>query len=239
MIRVTVAGCDGGYPGPGGAGSCYLVESATTKVLLDMGPGGLGVLQGFVTLDSLDAVVVSHEHPDHREDLDSLAVALHFHPDHPSVPLFAPASVARWRYFGEWGEVPHTPIQSGDAVVVGDMSLRFFRTDHGPETLAVRIDVGDSSVGYSADTGAAWSVEEMGPGIDMYLCEATWTREREGGAQHLSGRQAGRQAREAGVDRLIVTHRWPTADERAVVEEAAEAFGRAVSVARPGARFYA
>ncbi len=76
--NLKVLGCDGGYPGPGGAGSGYLVRMAGATVCLDMGPGVLARLQMELPLSGLDAVVVSHEHPDHRADLEALAVALHF-----------------------------------------------------------------------------------------------------------------------------------------------------------------
>ena len=63
---------------------------------------------------------------------------------------------------------------------------------------------------------------------------ASFTQEREGSFQHLSGRQAGNMAREAGVGRLILTHRWPTVSADAVRREAELAFGRAVAQASPG-----
>lgn len=46
--------------------------------------------------------------------------------------------------------------------------------------------------------------------------------------KHLSARQAGESALQAGVGELVITHRWPTVDPRLVLEEAREAFGREV-----------
>jgi len=77
-------------------------------------------------------------------------------------------------------------------------------------------------------------VEELGDDIGLFLCEATYTKEREGELQHLSGRQAGTMAAAAGVGDLVVTHRWPTVDPDALAGEAAEAFGRPVYQAAPG-----
>ena len=47
-------------------------------------------------------------------------------------------------------------------VDVGTMAFTFSRTDHGPETLAMRVDAGGRSLGYSADTGPG--VVARGPG---------------------------------------------------------------------------
>ncbi|MGA9775698.1 MAG: MBL fold metallo-hydrolase [Candidatus Dormiibacterota bacterium] len=234
-VTVTVLGCDGGYPGPGGAGSGYLVSADGANLCLDLGPGALARLQERIDLAELDAVVISHEHPDHSADLEGLAVALHFADPQRRVPVFAPASVPQHRYFTEWDELDWRIVADGGSAEVAGFKLLFSRTDHGPETLAVRVDRGRAALGYSGDTGPLWSARQLGADLDLLLCEATWTQAQEGRAQHLSGRQAGRTARDAGARRLVVTHRWPTIPEAPVVKEAAEAFGAPVEAARLGA----
>ncbi len=122
---------------------------------------------------------------------------------------------------------------------MGDLECSFERTDHSPETLAVRIDCGGRSLGYSADSGPNWSLGELGPDLDLVLCEATFTREHEGVAGHMSARQAVMQARSAGARRTVLTHRWPTVDASAVADEAAESCGGPVEQAEIGKEFAA
>ena len=81
-------------------------------------------------------------------------------------------------------------VADGDHIGIGAIEFTFSRTDHGPETLAMRIDAAGRSIGYSADTGPDWALEALGSGLDLALCEATFQREQEGTAQHLSARQA-------------------------------------------------
>jgi ribonuclease BN (tRNA processing enzyme) len=69
------------------------------------------------------------------------------------------------------------------------------------------------------------------------MCEASLAAEDEDSFQHLSGRQAGRIARDAGAARLVVTHLPPGTDVEARRDEAEAAFGGPVEVALPGARF--
>jgi ribonuclease BN (tRNA processing enzyme) len=126
----------------------------------------------------------------------------------------------------------------GDDVTIGDLRLRFSATVHGDvETLAVRIDGDGRSFGYSADTTADWSIEALGPGLDLALCEATLLRDKEGKSDHLSARQAGSMARAAGADRLVITHVWPTTDRQQSRVEGSEAFGKEVEMAATHARF--
>ena len=128
-------------------------------------------------------------------------------------------------------------VTDGDRAGIGEASCAFHRTDHVEETLAVRIDGADRALGYSADTGPNWSPDVLGTGLDLLVCEATYTADHEGTAGHLSGRQAGAAARAAGARRLVITHRWPTVAARAVADEAEAAFGGPVEQAAIGKEF--
>jgi ribonuclease BN (tRNA processing enzyme) len=74
-LSVTVLGCSGSYPGPGQACSGYLVRADGVNVVLDLGPGALANLQRHIGLHEVDAVVLSHSHPDHWLDLSGLRTA--------------------------------------------------------------------------------------------------------------------------------------------------------------------
>jgi ribonuclease BN (tRNA processing enzyme) len=240
-LSVTVLGCSGTYAGPGGACSGYLIRSDETSVWVDTGPGSLGNLQQHIDLTALDAIAVSHSHPDHWGELGVVRNALKYGSQFEGMPLYSTSAVrqlvdivcgeASAPTFG-WGIVA-----DGDTVTVGDLELSFSETDHPVETLAMRIASNGESVLYSADTGPGWSLEALGRGADMALCEATLLAETEGTAPHLSARQAGQSAADAKVGQLVVTHFWPTSDPRRHEDEAAEAFGRAVGVAVPGKTF--
>ena len=122
-------------------------------------------------------------------------------------------------------------VAGGDRVAVGGVDISFSRTDHGVETLAVRIDGGGGSLGYSADSGPGWSLEALGPALDLALCEATLSSDEEGKVQHMSARQAGASARAAGARRLLLTHLWPTVDPVRSEAEGSEAFGAPAELA--------
>jgi ribonuclease BN (tRNA processing enzyme) len=230
-LSVTVLGCDGSHPGPGGAASGYLVRAGATSLWLDAGSGTLANLQRHLDLAELSAVVLSHEHPDHRCDLEGFSVACAYGLERHGVPVFAPPGLRRHVYHDPPGVLSWTEVRDGDTVRVGEVELRFSRTDHEPETLAVRVEAGSAALGYSADSGPGWSLEALGPGLDLALCEATYLSDREGKAQHMSARQAGESGRAAGVRRLVLTHRWPGIPARAAFEEASTAFGRPVELA--------
>ncbi len=230
-MRITVLGKSPAWQDAGGACSGYLVDDGTTRLWVDAGSGTLANLQRHLPLDQLDALVLSHEHPDHWTDLEGFFNVCRYVAERSGVPIYAPAGLRERTYtdtepFFDWREVA-----DGDAVSVGTLDLRFSRTDHGPETLAVRIDGGGRSLGYSADTGPGWSLEALGTGLDLALCEAALPSSEEGSLQHLSARQAGFTARAAGAARLLLTHLWPTLAPTISQAAGSEAFGEPVALA--------
>jgi ribonuclease BN (tRNA processing enzyme) len=237
-LTVTILGSSGGYPGPADACAGYLVRSPSTTVWLDAGSGTLANLQRHVALADIDAVVLSHEHPDHWRDIELLYVAYAYGDDARSdIPVFAPKGVEKLAYFRTGSVFSWSTVADGDDITIGDMRVRFSRTDHGPETLGVRIDADGRSMAYSADTGPAWSLARLGDGIDLALCENTLTREKEGTVQHLSSRQAGEKATEAGVAHLVLTHFWATNDRAVSMADAATTFRGRISAAAIGEEY--
>jgi ribonuclease BN (tRNA processing enzyme) len=240
-MDVVVLGSSGSWPGRGRACSGYLVRTATTTIVLDMGSGTLANLQQHIDpseFASIDAVVLSHAHPDHWTDLTGLAVGLRYYLDVSGIALYAGADTlnAARNLLGEL-----TPpfevvtVHDADVVPVGDVRLTFAATDHSVPTLAVRADGPDGSLAYSADTGPGWSLATLGDGIDVALCEATFTDHNHApGVGHLTARQAGAMASAAGVGQLVITHLAPGTDPDVAAAEASEAFGAPVTVASDG-----
>lgn len=232
-LTVTVLGTSGSYPGPGQACSGYLLQCRGTSVWLDAGPGSLANLQRRIGLGDVDAVVLSHEHPDHWSDIEGFFIACRYVVERSGIPVYAPSGLEDLLRTGPTSRptlVWHT-IADGVTLTLGPMLLSFSRTDHPPETLAVRVDAAGTSFGYSADSGPGWSLEALGPGLDLAICEATFLQDREGSSPHMSARQAGLTARAAGVRRLLLSHIWPTVDPAAIVAEGTVAFGRPVEAA--------
>ena len=77
-LNLTVLGCSGTFPGEGGACSGYLVRSPEASLVVDLGAGTLAALQRHLAIGDVDAVVLSHVHPDHWLDLPLLRNAMRY-----------------------------------------------------------------------------------------------------------------------------------------------------------------
>jgi ribonuclease BN (tRNA processing enzyme) len=239
-LTVTVLGCSGTYAGPGGACSGYLVRSPEATVAVDLGSGTLANLQDHVDLAELDAVVLSHEHPDHWLDVPLLRNALRYMLDLGDLPVYGTAGTrslaAELIDQLEPTLIWHT-VDRHSVVEIGDLRLRFSRTDHPVETLAVRVDAAGRSLLYSADTGPAWRGDGVAGNVHTFLCEASFTPGAEGRHQHLSARQAAELAGQVGAERLVLTHLAPGVDPRHQVEIASALHIGPVTAAELGASF--
>lgn len=234
-LTVTVLGSSGTYAGVDGACTGFLVRSAGATVMMDAGPGTLANLQRHVAPKELDAVVLSHCHPDHWLELPVLRNALKYVLECEGLDVFATAETLEMAVEVTGGKLEPTfrPHVIGDLAEfsVEDQQWRCSRTDHPVETMGLRVDAGGRSLGYTADTGPAWSLAELGP-VDLGLSEATFLHDSpERNPVHLSAHQAGAMARASGVGHLVITHVLPTGSPGESVVEAADAYGAPVDVA--------
>lgn len=251
-LSLHVCGSAGTHPGPGRACSGYLVTAPgelgadrPTRLLLDCGNGSLANVQRVCGLADLDAVVLSHLHPDHCVDLFGLYYALRFHPDGPKqIPVYAPGGAQHLlaQLLGEHGREGFEQVcefhrvAAGDTLVVGGLSVRLGAANHPIETLTTRVEAGGRTLTYSADTHVSQEVVDAARDADLFVCDATWLAA--GGPYpvgvHCTGEEAGQMAAAADAARLLVTHVVPTVDPAAVAAEAARHYDGEVLVADDG-----
>lgn len=239
-MRLSVIGSSGTYPVAGRPASGFLVEQDATRVWCDAGPGTLAALPVDVSL--IDAVMVSHRHPDHCLDVIILSHVLAFGPSPRfGVPLYGPKSAIEALVgFVSGGRVEEVfdlrPLDDGDHVEIGSLSLDVALTDHSVPTLASRWSSDSRSLCYSADTGPDGEWMRLAEGCDLFVCEATY-QGAPGEAEyphHLTAWEAGQIAREAGATNLMLTHIPPHLDPARSVSEAETTFDRPVALAVPG-----
>jgi ribonuclease BN (tRNA processing enzyme) len=245
-LRLTVLGASGSYPGAGLACSGYLVRGGGVNLVLDLGSGSLANLQSHIAIGDIDAIVVSHSHPDHWLDLGVIATAWKYGLGREGLRVHGTADTHAKAEALTGGLAPTfdwTDVEPGDELHIGGadgggLTVRFSLTDHYVPTLAILVTDGSSTLAYSADTGPGWSFASFGQPIDLAVCEATYLVDLEPeGLLHLSGRQAGAMARAADVGRLVLTHVTPGVDPEAIRAEAAAAFGADVDLAVEHATF--
>jgi ribonuclease BN (tRNA processing enzyme) len=246
-VELLVLGGQGTWPEAGGACTGYLLSHEGFTVWLDMGTGTMANLLRYAGILDVDAVILSHRHPDHLLDLYPYFYARQFHPERPvGLPLFAPPGLAehvRALLSDQGGDdlgriFAFHEVEPGAEFEVGPFRVRTAPMRHPVPTLGMRFEMDGKAMFYTADTGPSDEPVALGAGADLVLSEATWLEPPEGVMPiHLSARQAGEQAARSGAGRLVVTHvRWARSDRDGGLSRAGEGFGGPVDLAEPGLR---
>ena len=240
-MDLTILGSSGSYPTASNPCSGYLVRSNGYNVWMDAGNGTLQQLQRHIAIRDVHAVILSHAHPDHCADIYPFFFAvLHPEPEQP-IPIITPPGVRerlsaligadsteRFASYLRWHE-----LEPGDRTTLGPLDIEAFDAAHSIVNRSYRITADDRVLTYSGDTGPNDHLAEAARDANLFLCEASWSEDDVGLMEpiHLTAAGAGAAARDAGVDRLLLTHMWASNDPDVMTEQAASTFDGSLDLA--------
>jgi ribonuclease BN (tRNA processing enzyme) len=241
-MEITVLGGCGAWPAAGQACSGFLVEHAGFRLLLDPGYATLPRLLERLPAGDLDAVLVSHRHPDHCADLNPLLRARALGGDGlPALPVYSlpgalDAVLALDNPQTLAGAYEMCPLAEGAVVEIGPFRIETRLLPHFVPNLGVRVAAGPAVVAYTGDTGPSGDVVRLAAGADVLLAEATYVEQvpASEAAYLSSARDAAAYAVAADVGLLVLTHLWPGSDPAAALACARRVFHGPTDVARPG-----
>jgi ribonuclease BN (tRNA processing enzyme) len=241
-----------------GAGTCvlaatrvcsgYWIESGSVRLRLDAGAGTMHAMTRFgLPWETITHQFISHFHLDHCGELPGLLWCYRFG---RRVPRAAPLEILGpvglrvllektselygANLFDQEFPVTVREMRPGEATALGDdVTLRVGKTLHTDESLAVRVESGGTSIGYTGD--AAWTddLPRFFGGVDVLIAECSYI-EMPRGMRHLDPAENARLAREAGARRLVPTHFYFDPDEARLADRLASDYGGEITVARDG-----
>jgi ribonuclease BN (tRNA processing enzyme) len=244
-MRLTILGGCGAWPEPGGACSGYLLEHEGFRLLIDPGYATTPRLFELVSASDVDAVLVSHGHPDHCADLNPLlrARAMAETPAAP-LPAYAPpgaldAVLALDRPGFLDAAIDVHGLEAGRVVPIGPFTVETRRLPHSVPNLGLRIIAGDRSMMYTGDSGPSPDIVALARGVDLMLAEATEPEEMPADLLGLlsTAVDAAAHATDAGAGRLVLTHLWPGTDPARALAAAGTRYDGPISVARQGSSY--
>jgi ribonuclease BN (tRNA processing enzyme) len=216
-MRMTVLGGCGAWPAAGRACSGYLIEADGFRLLVDPGYATLPRLLRHVAAADVDAVLVSHGHPDHCADLNPLlrARALDSDPA-PKLPVHAlPGALDRVLALDRPGMLDGAfalrSFTAGVRFEIGPFTVDTWALPHFVPNAGLRLTSGGRVLAYTGDTGPCRELADLARDADLFLAEATYPDQVPAAdARYLSSAlQAGEYATRAGAGSLMLTHLWP------------------------------
>jgi ribonuclease BN (tRNA processing enzyme) len=245
-VRLTVVGAGPAYTDrPDASGAAYLVAHGDTRILLDLGHGSFARLFRDVNPADLDAVVISHLHPDHFIDLVPLRHYLRYEFQPPRrARVLGPADLAA-RLDALHAEPGFTEAALDTETVgegcrqIGSLTLESRLVTHTAESYAFRLAPDDGpGLVYSGDCGRAQDLLPLLRPGDTLLSEIAFgAGPVPAGVLHLDGPSVGRVAAEGGASRVLLTHVLAGVDLEAALAAVSAACPAPVSFVWPGDTF--
>lgn len=241
-MKITVLGGCGAWPTAGAACSGFLLEHDGHRLLLDVGYATLPELLKHTAADQVDAVLVSHGHPDHCADLNPLLRARALREDPPpALPVHTlPGALDAVLALDRPGMLDDAyelcAFAAGDRLTIGPFGVDTRPLPHWVPNAGVRVTAGDTVLAYTGDGGPSPAVADLARDADLLIAEASYAAEPppdDAGLLTDAG-QAGRQAESAGAARLMLTHLLPGTDPAAARRAAARTYSGEITLARTG-----
>lgn len=164
---------------------------------------------------ALEAVVLTHAHPDHIGGFPLLIEKLWLLGRRAPVPVFGPAPAldaarALFDVFDTrgWTGLPdrvyhEVALDPGTEVPVGGpFRVTAARVDHPLPTIGLRVEAGGTTVAYPCDTAPCPAAIDLARNADLLVHEASGAIPH----VHSSAEEAAHVARAAGARRLVLVH---------------------------------
>lgn len=225
-MKLTVLGTGTWQPHTELASAGYVVETESTTLKLDFGRANLlRMAQAGIDWRTIDALLISHRHPDHIADLMQYFQAYGLEHD----AAFSPNSDIKQigilgpkdfkRFFQQfrmvvdthWSHIPEVVEMYDQAVQIGDCRITSAVMEHSAPSVAYRIEADGKTLVYTGDTGYTENLVELAQDASVLLAECNWEngQEQEG---HLAPSQIAEIANKARVRTVVLTH-YPAGEE--------------------------
>ncbi|KPJ23011.1 MBL fold metallo-hydrolase [Streptococcus phocae] len=220
-MELTTLGSWGAYPHQDAGTTSYLITGCDGfQLLMDAGSRALNELEKEINPLDLDAVIISHYHPDHVADLGVLRHYYQLYPKHlkqaKCLPIYGHQEDPH-----EFAKLTIPQVSKGIAYQVdgvesiGPFDIRFIKTVHPVVCYAFRIEERQTGqvLVFTGDTGYFEGLIDFAKGADLFLADVYLYEGNENHMAHLTSKEAGQIAKKAGVKRLVLTHMPPLPPE--------------------------
>lgn len=176
-----------------------------------------------VDVDRVEALILTHEHPDHISGFPLFMEKIWLAGRRRPIPVVGPDraialasrlfdtfDTSRWKGVPQidWGVVR---LERHEKIWISDeWNITASPGEHSVPVMGIRVKAMETAnvVVYSADTARTESIIDLARGADILVHEATGKF-----AGHTTVMDAARVAQEAGVKRLVLVHLPPAVDE--------------------------
>ena len=193
MVKLTILGTGTFFANIDQAASAFFLEADNKKVLIDCGPGTLVRLSQIgVSVFDLDAVFITHFHPDHTSDLFPLFMNFRladiFAEEKPTrfPKFFGPAGIGNYflKYseltelhsVENWGKIQFEEVRTSQKI--DDLKISSYGVLHkafnfSAKAYSYRFSYKNKVVVFSGDAARCDGIEKACLGADLFICDCS------------------------------------------------------------------
>ncbi len=243
MARLVILGTASAIPDESHDNTHMVVHGSNGSILIDSGTNPLVSLKrAQVPLASLQAIIVTHFHPDHVSGFPNFLLGLWLLGRKNNLNIYglrvtldklqALMNLFEWRDWPGFYPVSFEPVRPAEnALLIETPDLRILAapTKHLVPSLALKVVAADSgrSMVYSSDTSPCDALARLARGAEVLVHEAAGPQ-----SGHSSAAMAGSLARQAGVKQLALVHYQTHERAEQLIAEARSTFSGAITIAR-------
>jgi ribonuclease Z len=246
MATLHLLGTGAGLSDAGRTTTMLAFETGGSVMVVDCGGDVVQrLLAAGIALDHVEALAVTHEHPDHVSGFPLFMEKIWLAGRRRPIPVYGPeAGLSQARRTFEtfntrgWKGMPEirwrkVPLEEGTPVLEDDhWRITASPGTHSVPVIALRVEerAGGGTVAYSCDTERSEAVTRLARGVDLLVHEASGDY-----PGHTTAEDAARVAAEAGAGRLVLVHLPPGAGEEEL--RAARRHFQATELGEDGTRY--
>lgn len=228
-MKLTILGFMGGYPAKGVGTTAYLLESENFRLLIDVGSNAILALERHLDPKLLDAVILTHYHPDHIADMGVLQHVFQLKEPEKILPIYGHVE-SELHVLRENSFTKAMDYTGNEPITIGPFRIDFLKTIHPVPCYALKIlevSTGKKLV-FTADSGYLADFIPFSKDADVLLADTNLFYGQEYHKAHMTSFEVGDIARKAHVRKLVLTHLPPSGQWDKLLDEAQKAAGDVV-----------
>jgi ribonuclease BN (tRNA processing enzyme) len=220
-MKITVLGSGSAIQYQNRASASFLVEYNHKKILLDAGFYLLDRLEKInVMADEIDAVYISHPHPDHCMGLFHMLFALKnkYYKPKKEIFIFGFNGIEKW--FNSFKEILGGWIEPESKLIFSDeksgnifgIDWEIFDTKHKEDSTGIILRADKYKITYSGDTEYFDELSKLADGSDLFIAECgSGNLNKNKG--HMSIDDIRHAAHVSCIKNILLTHIYPETDK--------------------------
>ncbi len=224
-MKLTLLGTGNHFPDHAVGSAGYVLEHQDTMLKLDFGRGNLmNMAAAGLSWKKIDAVLLSHVHPDHISDLiqylqaytliqvDGVVKSYHVtDADVKEIVLYGPRGLSsffnhlRMVTITEWSVIPEVKEVYDDIWTIGGIAISSTPVEHFTDSVAYRFEANGKTLCYTGDASLNDNLITLAKDVDVLLAECSMTPGSDFHG-HLAPESVAELANKAGVKKVVLTH---------------------------------